>query len=89
MKRSNEDINADLDRLRACLEEPHTMRQLVRLFKRDRKTVFRWLRALEARGCVVTRIGLSRPTRYAVLAAAPAPAAPRPVAVAGGAVATI
>ena len=64
MKRSNEAIMTDLDALKEFLGEPRTMRDMVRHFGRDRKTVFRWLKALEARGVVVTRIGLNRPTRY-------------------------
>lgn len=67
MKRSNDAIMADLDTLKEFLDEPRTMRDMVRHFGRDRKTVFRWLKALEARGVVVTRIGLNRPTRYIAL----------------------
>lgn len=67
MKRSNDEIREDLDRLKVFLKEPRTMRELVKEFGRDRKTVFRWLRALEAGGAIVTRVGLTRPTRYATL----------------------
>lgn len=65
MKRTSEAINEDLKALRQYLSEPRTMRDMVRRFGRDRKTMFRWLRALEAQGFTVSRVGLSRPTRYA------------------------
>ena len=65
MNRTSTAVTEDLDRLERYLHQPRTMPELVREFARDRKTIFRWLKALDTRGARVIRVGFARPTLYA------------------------
>lgn len=43
-----------------------TVGELEELFPRRKKAIYRWLKALEARGETVIRIGVGNPARYRI-----------------------
>ena len=65
-RRSTDDIEADLGRLRKWLARPRTMDGLAARFKVGPRTILRWFKALAAQGHQVSRVGLDRPTRYQI-----------------------
>lgn len=58
----------DIERLRKALKKSRTMDDLVATLDVDRRTVYRYLDDLQEQGVQVTRVGLSRPTRYQIVA---------------------
>ena len=64
MRRTQEDVDYDLERLREALAEPRTMRYLTARFRVCRQTIYRWFETLQAEGVPIRRVGVRRPTRF-------------------------
>lgn len=64
MRRTQKDVDSDVEHLRKKLQKPRTMMQLTDAFGVDRTTIYRWFRLLEDEGVRVQREGVSRPTKF-------------------------
>ena len=65
-RRSDEQIQADLERLADALAEPRTMKYLRARFRVSRFTIYRWFGLLQEDGVDVRSAGLTRPAKYQI-----------------------
>jgi len=52
---------------RLLRRKPRTLAQLEKMCKVSTRTVYRWIDVLAARGCIVDRVGIKRPTMYQIV----------------------
>lgn len=72
-RRTEEDFDADLERLRKWLDKPRTMASLTARYGIAERTMRKWFASLTERGHIVERVGLTRPTMYRLASRKKAP----------------
>lgn len=66
MRRSEEEVQADLHSLARLLRRPMTVDGLMAELGCSRRTLYRWMDQLIAQGYQVERVGIARPARYCI-----------------------